>query len=132
MHKLARDPTHLDILGNGLQQKSYLYVGDCVDAILTAIRTSDSSTNIFNLGTEEYCQVKESAGWICSRLGIDAKFTYGGGDRGWVGDVPFIFLDTKRIRALGWRPTLSIREAVERTVDWLKSNDWVFSERGTH
>jgi UDP-glucose 4-epimerase len=127
--QLAKDPTTLHILGNGLQRKSYLYVGDCIDAMLTAIERSTSKFNLFNLGTEEYCEVNDSALWIAERLGVSPRFTYSGGDRGWIGDNPFIFLDTARIQALGWRPTLGIREAVERTVDWLIANDWVYQER---
>jgi UDP-glucose 4-epimerase len=131
VQQLAKDPSTLHILGNGLQRKSYLHIADCVDAMMTAIERADGKINIFNLSTDEYCEVKDSAAWIAGRLGLDPRFTYGGGDRGWIGDVPFIFLDTRRIRALGWRPKLSIRESVERTVDWLKANEWVFSQRGT-
>ncbi len=132
VQKLAGDPSTLHILGNGLQRKSYLHVADCVDAILMAIERADAKVNVFNLGTDEYCMVKDSAGWISGRLGLDPKFIYGGGDRGWIGDNPFIFLDTTRIRALGWRPKRGIRESVECTVDWLKANAWVFSRRGVH
>jgi UDP-glucose 4-epimerase len=132
VRSLNRDSSALHILGNGLQRKSYLHVDDCIEAILTAIASANAKINIFNLGTDEYCQVKESAGWIAERLGVEPTFTYGGGDRGWVGDNPFIFLDTRRIRALGWRPNLNIRESVERTVDWLQENQWVFFERGLH
>ena len=63
--------------------------------------------NIFNLGTDEYCTVKDSIGWICGHLGVSREIRYTGGDRGWVGDSPFIFLDTRRIRALGWQPRLT-------------------------
>lgn len=132
VQKLAEDPANLHILGNGLQRKSYLHVADCVEAMLTAVARADAQINIFNLGTDEYCQVKESAGWIAGRLGLAPHFTYAGGDRGWIGDIPFIFLDTRRIRALGWRPKLNIREAVELTVDWLKANEWVFSQQSPH
>lgn len=132
VHKLGSDPSTLHILGNGLQRKSYLHVTDCIDAMITAIEHADAKINIFNLGTGEYCEVKESAGWIASRLGFAPRFTFAGGDRGWVGDVPFIFLDTRRIRALGWRPKLSIRKSVELTVDWLKDNEWVFNVRADH
>ena len=128
---LAADPTKLHILGNGLQRKSYLYVGDCIGAILTALQTANGKVNIFNLGTEEFCEIKDSAGWIAQRLGLSPQFTYSGGDRGWVGDNPFIFLDTKRIRSLGWTSKLTIRQGVERTVDWLQANNWVFVERDT-
>jgi UDP-glucose 4-epimerase len=131
MHKLAKNPSTLHILGNGHQRKSYLYVGDCVDAMLTAIIKADARINVFNLGTDEYCEVKDSAGWIAGRLGLNPRLTYSGGDRGWIGDNPFIFLDTQRIRSLGWRPRLSIREAIERTVDWLKSSPWVLEQRST-
>jgi len=127
VERLAKDPSSLHILGNGLQRKSYLHVADCVDAILTALDRADAKINVFNLGTDEYCEVRESAGWISARLGLSPRFTYAGGERGWIGDVPFIFLDTQRIRALGWRPKSSIRQSVERTVDWLKANEWVFS-----
>lgn len=132
VQKLANDPAKLHILGNGLQRKSYLHVADCIEAILIAIERSDAKINIFNLGTDEYCQVKDSAGWIASRLGLAPRFTYAGGDRGWIGDVPFILLDTRRIRALGWQPKLKIRESVELTVDWLNANKWVFSQRGVY
>jgi UDP-glucose 4-epimerase len=131
VHQLDKNSSTLHILGNGLQRKSYLHVADCVEAMLTAIEQANGRLNIFNLGTDEYCQVKESAAWIAARLGLNPSLTFGGGDRGWIGDVPFIFLDTRRIRGLGWRPRLSIRESVERTVDWLKANEWVFSERGS-
>jgi UDP-glucose 4-epimerase len=129
VRRLTKDPTTLHILGNGLQRKSYLYVGDCIDAMLTAIEHATSTFNLFNLGTEEHCEVNNSACWIAEHLAISPHFTYSGGDRGWVGDNPFIFLDTARIRSLGWRPRLSIRQAVERTVDWLLDNKWIFESR---
>jgi UDP-glucose 4-epimerase len=132
VHKLGSDPSTLHILGNGLQRKSYLHVTDCLEAMITAIEHANAKINIFNLGTDEYCEVQDSAGWIASRLGLAPRFDFAGGDRGWVGDVPFIFLDTRRIRALGWRPKLSIRESVELTVDWLKANEWVFNVRAGH
>ena len=131
MRKLGEDPSTLEILGDGLQRKSYLHVDDCLDAMLTAIAQAHDKINIFNLGTDEYCQVKDSAKWIADRLGAEPNLTFTGGDRGWIGDNPFIFLDTRRISALGWRPRFGIRESVELTVDWLKANAWVFSERGT-
>ena len=64
--------------------------------------------NIMNLGTNEYCQVTESIGWITAKLGLKPKLIFGGGDRGWIGDNPFIFLDTKKINKAGWKPKLSI------------------------
>ena len=123
---LSVDASQLRILGNGNQRKSYLYVGDCVEAILVALARVHDKVNIFNLGVDSYCDVNELVGWITERLGVKPRLSYSGGDRGWVGDNPFIFLDTKQIRSLGWTPKLTIREAVGRTVDWLKSNPWVF------
>jgi UDP-glucose 4-epimerase len=126
--KLIADPTHLHVLGDGKQRKSYLHVQDCIDAILLAIKRANDKINVLNLGTDEANQVTDSIGWIAERLGVRPELTYSGGERGWVGDSPFILLDTQRIRALGWKPKLTIHEAVLRTVDWLTQNRWVFEE----
>ena len=117
---LRENPSRLRVLGNGRQRKSYLYVQDCIDAILTALERAEGRVNVFNLGTEEYCEVNDSIGWICGHLGLDPALDYTGGERGWVGDSPFIFLDTSRIRALGWRPRLSIKDGVIRTLQYLE------------
>jgi len=127
--KLKTDPSRLPVLGNGKQRKSYLYVQDCIDAILLAMDEANDKVNIFNLGVDGYCEVNDSIGWICEELGVKPQLEYSGGDRGWIGDNPFIFLETKRIQSLGWKPKLSIREAVIRTVDYLRANEWVFEER---
>jgi UDP-glucose 4-epimerase len=127
--QLRAHPERLDVLGNGKQRKSYLYVQDCVSAILVALEAARDKVNIFNLGTDEYCQVDNSIGWIAERLLLRPQLAYSGGERGWVGDSPFIFLDCRRIRALGWRPQLSIREAVVRTVEYLQQNSWLLERR---
>lgn len=129
-YKQLRDhPDTLRALGNGKQRKSYLYVQDCIDAMLLAVEKAQGKINIFNLGTDEYCQVDDSIGWICEYLGVSPQRTYTGGDRGWVGDSPFIFLDCSRIQALGWQPKLSIREGVIRTLQYLERNLWVLDQR---
>jgi UDP-glucose 4-epimerase len=127
--QLKDDSSRLRVLGNGQQRKSYLYVHDCIDAMLMAIERSNASVNIFNLGTDAYCEVNDSIGWICEALGVTPKIEYGGGDRGWIGDNPFIFLDTKKIRALGWKPKLTIRQGVIKTLEYLKTNPHVFEGR---
>ncbi len=127
---LKKDPTKITVLGNGKQRKSYLYVRDCIDAMLLAAQKAQGPVNIFNLGTAEYCQVNDSLGWICGKLGVEPRREYTGGERGWIGDSPFIFLETKKIRGLGWEPRLGIREGVERTVEWLGGNEWVFGSEG--
>lgn len=119
--QLQVHPDHLDVLGNGKQRKSYLYVQDCIDAMLLAIEKADKKVNIFNLGTGEYCEVDDSISWICQHLGISPQRRYDDRDRGWVGDNPFIFLDCSAMRALGWQPRLSIREAVIRTITYLQN-----------
>jgi UDP-glucose 4-epimerase len=126
---LKANPRELRVLGNGHQRKSYLYVQDCLDAMLLTIERAPGKLNVYNLGTDEYCEVNDSIDWITKHLGVSPVRTYTGGDRGWIGDSPFIFLDTARIRALGWRPRLSIREGVIKTVDYLRANPWLFDER---
>ena len=128
--KLKADPTRLPVLGNGKQRKSYLYVQDCIDAILLAMDKAPDRVNIFNLGVDGYCEVNDSIGWICEELGVTPAMEYTGGDRGWIGDNPFIFLDTKRIQALGWKPKFGIKEGVIKTVQYLRANEWVFESKG--
>ena len=120
--QLAEHPDQLHVLGNGHQRKSYLYVQDCIDAILQALKGANDRVNIFNLGTDEYCEVNDSIGWICEYLGLHPKLTYSGGERGWIGDSPFIFLDCSRIRALGWKPRFSIRQAVLATIKFVSAD----------
>lgn len=127
--QLRAHPGHLEVLGDGCQRKSYLYVQDCVDAMLWATGRAAGRLNLYNLGTDEYCTVNDSIGWIAQRLGCAPELRYAGGERGWIGDSPFIFLDCARMRALGWRPTCTIREAVMRTVDYLRENLWVIERR---
>jgi UDP-glucose 4-epimerase len=127
--QLREDPTRLRVLGNGRQRKSYLHVQDCVDAILLAMEKATAKVNIFNLGVDAYCEVNHSIGWISEALGVKPELEYTGGDRGWIGDNPFIFLDTKKIRALGWKPKLDIREGVISTVEYLRANQWVLEAR---
>lgn len=133
-NQLAEHPDHLHVLGNGHQKKSYLYVQDCIDAILMALAQTSTDgvrkkVNIFNLGTDEYCEVNDSIGWICKYLGLHPKITYAGGERGWTGDSPFILLDCSKIRSLGWRPKLSIREAVLATIKYVSTH---FEKSNSH
>ncbi len=127
--QLLANPEELKILGNGKQKKSYLYIQDCIDAILMAMQKATAKVNIFNLGTDEYCQVDNSIGWICEYLKISPRRIYTGGERGWIGDNPFIFLQSARIRELGWKPKLTIREGVIQTVKFLQENPWVLESR---
>ena len=133
--QLLEHPDRLKILGDGSQRKSYLYIKDCIDAILTVIRQAPAEkaphhTQIYNLGTAEYVQVNDSVPARSARLWASKPaLSYTGGDRGWIGDNPFIFLDTKKIQATGWRPKLTIAQGIEKTLRWLEANPWVFAAR---
>lgn len=117
---LRADPTRLRVLGNGKQRKSYLYVQDCVSGILTALAAHESGFAVYNLGTDESITVDESIATICAHLGVDPVLEHTGGIRGWAGDSPLIHLDTAKIRALGWEPTATIREAIVKTLEFLE------------
>ncbi|OFX74490.1 MAG: nucleoside-diphosphate sugar epimerase [Bacteroidetes bacterium GWE2_29_8] len=127
--QLLEHPAELNILGNGKQRKSYLYIQDCIDAIFFVLENAKEKVNIFNLGTDEYCEVNNSINWICEHLKLSPKLNYSGGERGWIGDNPFIFLDCSKLRKLGCKPKLTIRESIIKTVDFLKENTWVFEDR---
>lgn len=132
--QLVAHPDHLRVLGDGLQKKSYLYIQDCISAMLHVTKLSLAAkakhrVEVFNLGAPEYCQVRDSIGWIGEALDIKPRLEFTGGERGWIGDNPFIFLDTKKIQGTGWKAQLTIREGILRTLRWLQANPWVFDNR---
>jgi UDP-glucose 4-epimerase len=126
--KLLDDPNTLHILGNGRQRKSYLYIHDCLDAMFQAVQEATAAVNVLNLGTNEYVEVNNSVDVITEHLGVAPQRTYAGGERGWIGDNPFIFLDCQRIRDLGWEPRHTIHEGILKTLQWLQQNHWVLEE----
>ena len=129
---LKRDPTRLRVLGDGRQEKSYLYVQDCLGAILLATkrhdREADPAAHVYNLGTDETLVVDDSVALITEHLGLSPEIEHTGGRRGWAGDSPLIRLDTSRIRALGWSPQLTITQALVRTLDWLDANEYAWRD----
>jgi UDP-glucose 4-epimerase len=128
---LRSDPATLRVLGDGRQEKSYLYVQDCISAMLAAAgaHSSDAgSTHVYNLGTDETVVLDDSIATITAHLGLSPTIEHTGGRRGWAGDSPLIHLDCSRIRALGWKPTLTIEQAIVRTLDWLEANPYALSE----
>ncbi len=132
--QLCEHPEHLKVLGDGTQRKSYLYVQDCLSAMLHVMSLATAATakhrvEIYNLGTDEYVEVKQSIAFIRAHLGLNPRLEFSGGSRGWVGDNPFIFLDTKKIRATGWKTTLTIQQSIIRTLQWLEKNCWVLERR---
>jgi UDP-glucose 4-epimerase len=127
---LLADPSCLRVLGDGRQRKSYLYIGDCIDAILRlASLHHEPGSSVYNLGTDEVTDVDRSVAAVCRHLAVEPEIIHGGGARGWVGDSPLIHLDCTRLRGLGWNPTLSIDAAVHRTLCWFDENRWVFEAR---
>jgi UDP-glucose 4-epimerase len=132
--QLLEHPGHLRVLGDGTQRKSYLYINDCVNAMLHTVQRQAAlkakhHVEVYNLGADEYVQVKDSIGFICRTLGVNPELEYTGGNRGWVGDNPFIFLDTQKIRATGWKTALTIEQGIVRTLQWLQQNRWVYEAR---
>ena len=132
--QLVEHPDRLRVLGDGTQRKSYLYVQDCVDAMLHVTRSATAKdakhhTQVYNLGTPEYVQVNQSIGYICAALGLKPKLEYTGGNKGWIGDNPFIFLDTRKVQATGWKPKLTIEQGIIKTLRWLEANRWVYEAR---
>jgi UDP-glucose 4-epimerase len=126
---LRRDPTRLRVLGDGHQEKSYLYVGDCVEAILRAVEVHNDrpgEARVYNLGTDETIVVDNSIALITEHLGVSPQIEHTGGRRGWAGDSPLIHLDCARIRELGWSPTLTIPQAVARTLEWFDANPFAW------
>jgi UDP-glucose 4-epimerase len=127
---LQRDPTRLRVLGDGRQEKSYLYVGDCISAILTAAEHhhEEPGAHVYNLGTDETVLVDDSVRVITEHLSLSPEIERTGGRRGWTGDSPLIHLDTRRIRGLGWQPELTIQEGLVRTLEWLIANDYAWRD----
>jgi UDP-glucose 4-epimerase len=114
IEKLARDPTELEILGDGRQEKSYMHVSECVDAIEHVIENANDDLNTYNLGTRTTTSVTAIADIVSDELGLDPTYSYTGGDRGWTGDVPKMRLSIEKLAGLGWEPQLSSHESVRR------------------
>jgi|SRR5271165_60976 len=128
---LRNDPTRLRVLGDGRQEKSYVYVQDCINAMLTAAErhAEEPGAHLYNLGTDETVVVDDSVAIITEELGLSPQIEHTGGRRGWTGDSPLIHLDTTRIRELGWSPELTIGQALVRTVRWLADNEYAWREQ---
>lgn len=128
---LKRDSSRLLVLGDGRQEKAYLYVQDCLDGILLGAgqHYDAPGVQIYNLGCEQTIHVDDSIRIICEHLGCAPRIEYGGGRRGWIGDSPLISLDADRIGALGWRPRCTIEEGIVRTLEWFDANAYAWREQ---
>lgn len=123
-HKLKKDPSRLEILGNGKQSKSYLHVSDCVRATLTAWKNQEKKYDVFNVGSSEKTDVNEIANLIGSKLGLEPELSYTGTERGWSGDVRLMLLDTGKIASLGWKQNTAFSEGMDKYLLFLKSEDF--------
>ena len=116
IHKLKADPSRLEVLGNGLQEKSYMEVGDCVDAMLHIISTTDNPLNLCNLGSSDTCSVRRIAEIVIQETGCnDAIIEYTGGDRGWAGDIPKAMLSIEQMKSYGFHVNYESEDAVAHT-----------------
>ena len=113
--KLTANPDTLTILGDGRQEKSYLHIDDCVDAMLHIVAHADSAVNTYNLGTRTTTSVDRIAAIVADEMGVEPDHEYTGGDRGWTGDVPKMRLSIEKLAALGWEPERSSDRAVRRS-----------------
>jgi len=114
IHKLREDPDTLTILGDGRQEKSYMHVEGCVDAMCHVVETADRDLNVYNLGTRTTTSVTTIADVVAEEMGLDPDYEFTGGDRGWTGDVPRMRLSVEKLSALGWEPDRSSDEAVRQ------------------
>ncbi len=117
INRLKDSPASLEVLGDGRQTKSYLHVSDCVDAILFAVENSDAMANIFNLGSDDTISSTEIGRIVVKEMGLkDVEFTYTGGKRGWIGDVPRMLLSIEKLEKLGWKPVHNSKSSVVAAV----------------
>ena len=124
--KLPVNPHELEILGNGKQRKSYLDVADGVAAIMTIALADDTPKAVYNVGHDDFLDVDSLAGIVVDELGMrETRLVHTGGERGWLGDSPFVHLDTARLKQLGWKPTIGIEEGIRRTLRSLRENEYL-------
>lgn len=117
VQKLRANPDELKILGDGNQRKSYLYIDDCVEAMLFSRKERQKDQiDIYNIGSEDWITVKEIAKIVCGKMKVKPRFNFTGGKKGWMGDAPLMRLDISKIKGLGWTPKYNSRESVERVM----------------
>jgi UDP-glucose 4-epimerase len=113
IERLRADGRELLVLGNGKQSKSYLYMDDCVDGVITIFNKAHEKLNIYNLGPDDSVTVNDIAKIVIEEMKMkNVALKYSGGDRGWAGDVPHFLLDNKKVRQLGWAPRYTSEEAI--------------------
>lgn len=114
--RLHFDNSQLIVLGNGEQNKPYLYVKDLIEGIVFVWEHSHERYNIYNLGAESRTKVKEIAAMVVEEMELHSEIKYTGGDRGWVGDVPEFKYDLSKIHTLGWRAPRTSNESIRLAI----------------
>lgn len=121
--KLRKNPKELEILGDGKQQKPYLYVSDVVDGMIHGFEHSNEQLNLFNLSCDSDTTVTRIAEMVVEEMGLkDVEFKYTGGKRGWAGDVPRFQLDSSKMNKLGWKERYTSDEAVRKAIREILDN----------
>jgi len=125
INKLRKNPDVLEILGDGSQKKSYLYISDCIDAMLFGMEKSKSKVEIFNMGSEDWVDVKKIADIVSREMGLSPEYKFTGGvdgGRGWKGDVKIMRLSIDKLKDMGWKPEYGSEESIRMTARWLISS----------
>lgn len=121
--KLTENPRGLEILGDGMQTKSYLFVDDLIEAMFLCLRRLDKQVDVINIGSVDHCRVRDIAEMVVEEMelkDVDLKFTCQvNGGRGWIGDIKNEYLDVSRLRSLGWKPIYSSEDAIRTTIKLL-------------
>lgn len=124
VNKLRQNPKKLEILGDGSQQKPYLYIDDCIDGMLFGFEHCQQQLNVLNLGGSSSTSVTTIANILIDAMGLaEVKLTYTGGDRGWRGDVPQVRFDVSKMSRLGWKPKFDSDEAIKRAIRDILRNE---------
>ena len=123
-HKLKKDATQLEILGDGTQSKSYLYIDDCIDATMLAVENNNKKYDTINIGSDERIDVKKIADYVHQEMNLPSvKYIFTGGRRGWNGDVPLMLLDISKLKKTGWSPKINFEVGVKKYINWLSNNE---------
>jgi UDP-glucose 4-epimerase len=133
IRKLQKDPKKLIILGNGKQRKSCLHVSDCLSGIGAGVKHGKGAADFFNIGNDDWAYVDQIADQVVSAMGLqEVKYEHTGGERGWKGDMPFVFLDNRKLRSCGWKPAMNSQQAVFRAAQEMLAAQDILDKHKQH
>lgn len=117
IEKLEKNNKELEIFGDGKQEKSFMHMDDCLDAIDFVLENAKEEINIFNIGSEDFVNVKQIADIVTQKVGLKGvRYKFLGGERGWVGDVLKVILSIDKIKRLGWKPKMNSEQAIRKAM----------------